>query len=122
MRVWTLSNPTTMESLCRRPGNMQAPGAIVFRTKDEAEAFIEANGWRARQPYELDIELEGFEAVTTRDGRTAQTAYHLWHLSLRKRKSQKCGICMSWKPTKVLAADALIHEAAIINPDTGEPA
>jgi hypothetical protein len=121
MRVWTLSNPASMEDMARKPGNKQAPGAIVFLTKDEAEVFIETNGWRSRQPYELEMDGPFGEHVT-RSGSTAQAAYHLWHTQLGKKRSLKCGMCMGWKPTKELSADALLVEASIINPDTGEPA
>lgn len=120
-RVWTLSNPVTMEPMCRLPGNKQAPAAILFRTKEEAEAFIELVKWRGRRAYELEI-TGTFEDNTTRSGSGAQVAFHLWHIAEGAKKSPKCGVCMSWRPTKLLAADALTHEALIINPDTGEPA
>lgn len=116
MRIYTLSNPLHMEKEARIPDNRLAPAAIVFATRAEAEAFMAAN-LPSRKVYELVIEGT-FEEFTTRDGAVSAAAYHQWHIDHDKRRSKQCGVCMGWKPNHHLAADALVHEALIVNPDT----
>lgn len=142
MRAWTLGLPAAYDKAVRIEGNGKAPGGIVFRTAREAvwwaqdpardeESRPEGSHPRDWAPYLLELP-NGWEQDVSTNRRAVWMAFHDWHLlgtdiaPRHRRPPQaidlRCGICMGDDDEGQLPHEALLVEAAFINPDTGEPA